>query len=155
MTVSILDADLSLAEHAEGLITVLNEYAQLPVLTGQPLDESVRKRLPGLLAGNPGAHVLLAICGEKVAGVAVCFLGFSTFAAKPLLNVHDLAVRDEFRGQGIGGALLDGVAEKAAALGCCRVTLEVDDGNEGARRLYERKGFQVSQHFMRKELEIQ
>ncbi len=152
MTVSIIDADLTLAAHAEGLIAVLNEYAQLPVITGKPLNEDLQERLPGLLAETPGAHVLLAMSEKKVAGVAVCFLGFSTFAGKPLLNVHDLAVSGEFRGQGIGGALLDGVAEKALALGCCRVTLEVDDDNEGARRLYERKGFKVSQHFMRKEL---
>ena len=152
MTVSIIDANFSVAEHAAGLIAVLNEYAQLPVITGKPLDEGLQKRLPGLLAETPGVHVLLAVSEEKVAGAAVCFLGFSTFAGKPLLNVHDLAVRNAFRNQGIGGALLDGVAEKALSLGCCRVTLEVDYENEGARRLYERKGFKVSQHFMRKEL---
>ena len=133
MTVSIIDADFSVAEHAAGLIAVLNEYAQLPVMTGKTLDEDLQKRLPGLLAETLGAHVLLAVNEEKVAGAAVCFLGFSTFAGKPLLNVHDLAVSSEFRNLGIGGALLDGVAEKALSLGCCRVTLEVDNENDEAR----------------------
>ena len=85
-----------------------------------------------------------------MAGVAVCFLGFSTFSAMPLLNIHDLAVRGEFQGTGVGGALLDSVAEKARTLGCCRVTLEVDQENPGARRLYERKGFELAQLFMKK-----
>ena len=92
MTVSIIDADLSRADHAEGLIAVLNEYAQLPVIAAKPLADDVQQRLPGLLAANPNAHVLLAMSGESAAGVAVCFLGFSTFAAMPLLNVHDLGV---------------------------------------------------------------
>ena len=152
MTVSIIDADFSVAGHAAGLIAVLNEYAQLPVISGKPLDEDLQKRLPSLLDETPGTHILLAVSEEKVAGAAVCFLGFSTFSGKPLLNVHDLAVSSEFRNQGIGGALLEGVAEKAHSMGCCRVTLEVDNENDEARRLYERKGFKVSQHFMRKEL---
>lgn len=152
MAVSIIDADLSRADHAEGLIAVLNEYAQLPIIAAKPLPNDVQARLPKLLAENPNAHVLLAMSDESVAGVAVCFLGFSTFAAMPLLNVHDLAVRGKFRSTGVGGALLDGVAEKARTLGCCRVTLEVDDENSGARRLYERKGFELTQLFMKKPL---
>lgn len=150
MTVSIIDADLTRADHSEGLIAVLNEYAQLGAIAAKPLADDVQQRLPALLAGNPNAHVLVAMSGETVAGVAVCFLGFSTFAAMPLLNIHDLAVRGEFRGKGLGGALLDCVAEKARALGCCRVTLEVHENNPGARRLYERKGFESSQLFMKK-----
>lgn len=150
MTISIIDADLTRKDHAEGFIAVLNEYAQLPAIAAKPLAEDVQQRLPKLLADNSNAHVLLAMSGETVAGVAVCFLGFSTFAALPLLNIHDLAVRGEFRGAGIGGALLDAVVEKARSLGCCRITLEVEDGNAGARRLYERKGFKMSQLFMKK-----
>jgi len=152
MTLSIIDADLTQDGHSEGLLAVLNEYVRLPLIAEQPFDTDVLASLPGLLAGNPNAHVLLAMMDDKVAGVAVCFLGFSTFAASPLLNVHDLAVRKPFQGTGIGGALLDAAAEKAKSLGCCRMTLEVDKANTGARRLYERKGFQVAHLSMKRDL---
>jgi len=152
MTVSIIDADLTQDEHAAGLLAVLHEYVQLPHITAQPFETDSLTRLPGLLAENPHAHVLLAMSDDKVAGIAVCFLGFSTFAGGPLLNVHDLAVREAFRGSGIGGALLDAAAEKAKALGCLRMTLEVGKNNPRARQLYERKGFQVTQLFMQRDL---
>jgi ribosomal protein S18 acetylase RimI-like enzyme len=74
-------------------------------------------------------------------GAAVCFIGFSTFAARPLLNLHDLAVVPELRGRGIGRALLRAVEERARALGCCKLTLEVVQENTQARALYERFGF--------------
>ena len=68
-------------------------------------------------------------------------LGFSTFKARPLVNVHDLAVLPEHRGRGVGRALLAAVERKARALGCARVTLEVQENNGRARRVYERAGF--------------
>jgi ribosomal protein S18 acetylase RimI-like enzyme len=69
-------------------------------------------------------------------------VGFSTFEARPLVNVHDLAVLPEHRGRGVGRALLAGVEQRARARGCCKLTLEVLDTNETARRLYARFGFQ-------------
>jgi ribosomal protein S18 acetylase RimI-like enzyme len=74
-------------------------------------------------------------------GVAVCIGGFSTFAGRPLINVHDLAVMPTHRGRGIGRRLLEAVAERARQTGCCKVTLEVRTSNADARRLYERLGF--------------
>jgi ribosomal protein S18 acetylase RimI-like enzyme len=73
--------------------------------------------------------------------VAVCFLGFSTFAARPLLNVHDLAVLPECRGKGVGRALLEAAEARARAHGCCKLTLEVQDSNQRARGLYASFGF--------------
>jgi len=68
-------------------------------------------------------------------------LGFSTFQARPLLNIHDLAVVPDWRGQGIGRALLEAVEVEAIQRGCCKITLEVQDANRQARGLYERYGF--------------
>ena len=64
-----------------------------------------------------------------------------TFSAKPLLNVHDLAVHREYRGQGVGRRLLDAVEAEARRLGCCKLTLEVRRNNSVAKGLYERIGF--------------
>ena len=152
MTAVIVDADLSLAAHRDGLVDVLNNYAQLPDIAGGQLPEHVRRQLPDRLAEQPNRQVLLAMRADRVVGVAVCFSAFSTFAAKPLLNIHDLAVHSDARGQGVGTLLLDAVALRAKELGCCRVTLEVVAQNGGAKRLYERVGFEPSQEFWKKEL---
>jgi ribosomal protein S18 acetylase RimI-like enzyme len=83
---------------------------------------------------------MIRSCAEAV-GVAVCFVGFSTFKARPLLNIHDLAVIPTHRGRGVGRKLLDAVERKARERGCCSVTLEVLEKNVGARRLYAAAGF--------------
>ena len=70
-----------------------------------------------------------------------CFEGFSTFAAKPLVNIHDLAVSQNFRGMGISQLLLNKVEEVAREKGCCKVTLEVLSGNQTAINSYQKFGF--------------
>jgi ribosomal protein S18 acetylase RimI-like enzyme len=56
--------------------------------------------------------------------------------------VHDLAVVPEWRGNGVGRALLQATEEAARREGCCKLTLEVQDDNARARGLYESFGFQ-------------
>src|SRR5437867_12897246 len=75
------------------------------------------------------------------AGIATCFLGFSTFFARPLLNIHDFAILPQHRGRGLARHLLRAVEAKALELGCCTITLEVQEKNVRARRVYERAGF--------------
>jgi ribosomal protein S18 acetylase RimI-like enzyme len=152
MPISVVDADFGQPAHGEGLVSILDEYARLPHIAGRGLPENVRDNLVDLLVATSGKQILLAIDGEKVVGVAVCFEGFSTFAGRPLLNIHDLAVTADFREQGVGTQLLDAVAGRARELGCCRVTLEVDSENPGAKKLYERSGFVMTQEFWKKEL---
>jgi ribosomal protein S18 acetylase RimI-like enzyme len=77
----------------------------------------------------------------RAVGAAVCFVGFSTFAGKPVVNLHDLAVLPSHRGRGIGSLLLAEVERHARERGACKVTLEVHDTNHGAKRLYEATGF--------------
>jgi len=85
--------------------------------------------------------VLLALTENVAVGIAVCFSGLSTFHARPLLNVHDLAVLPQYRGQGIGRLLLTAAEDHARRRGCCRLTLEVQDDNHPALGLYRDFGF--------------
>ena len=68
-------------------------------------------------------------------------MGFSTFYARPLLNIHDLAVHRDYRGQGVGRALIAAIEEKARKLNCCKLTLEVRQDNDIAWGLYRNVGF--------------
>ena len=141
MSIEIREADLAQPEDAAGFLAVLDSYARGTMGGGEPLAADVRLRLVPALREQPGALVLLASSEATVVGIATCFFGFSTFAARPLLNVHDLAVRPEFQGRGIGRALLAAAEERARARGCVKLTLEVLEENTRARGLYRERGF--------------
>jgi ribosomal protein S18 acetylase RimI-like enzyme len=137
----IVLADLGRAVHRRALLEVLSRYAEEPGISGAPLPEDTRARLADALRAHPTTQVLLAFEGERPLGLAVCFVGFSTFHARPLLNLHDLAVVAEARGRGLGRRLLAAVEERARDLGCCKLTLEVREDNAAARALYASFGF--------------
>ena len=141
---TIREADLTDPADARGLVEVLDSYAADAMGGRQPLAADIRERIVPGLRDHPTTLVLLAIVDGRIVGIAVCFFGFSTFRARPLLNIHDLAVLPEFRGQGIGGLLLSEVEKRARQRGCCKLTLEVRTDNQRARGLYERLGFEAS-----------
>jgi len=129
------------AHDAAAIVTLLDSYASDPRGGGQPLSADVRERLiPGLIQ-HPTARIWLAFDRAEPVGLCVGFIGFSTFQARALLNIHDLAVLPGHRGSGIGRALLAAAEEHAREAGCCKLTLEVQDDNTPARHLYERYGF--------------
>ncbi len=134
-------ADLRESRDASDLVALLDAYALDPMGGGTPLSESVKERLPSDLAAFPTSVVLLARLDGVAAGAAVAFLGYSTFAAAPLLNLHDFVVAPVFRGRGVARALLERLAFEARKRGCCKITLEVLENNVRARRIYERAGF--------------
>jgi ribosomal protein S18 acetylase RimI-like enzyme len=127
------------------LLAVLDSYARDPIGSGQPLPTDVKQRLVPALRAHPTTLAFLAFEGERAVGLALCFTGFSTFRALPLINVHDLAVLPDCRGQGVGRRLLEAVEARARSLGCGKITLEVREDNAGARGLYDSFGFGAGQ----------
>src|SRR5271170_7584722 len=135
-------ADLAADGDRAALVALLDAYARDPMGGGAPLAVDIIRHLPDRLAAQPGARVWLGFAADgEPAGLAVCFAGFSTFAAQPLLNLHDLAVAPLHRGRGVGRRLLAAVEDGARAAGCCKITLEVRDDNAPAQRLYEALGY--------------
>ena len=141
MSVLIRAADFDNPMHCNGLIEIIDSYAQGSGGQSAPLSPRARQRMISGLREHPAALVLLALQQDRPIGAAVCFWGFSTFAGAPLLNVHDLAVLPEQRGEGIGTRLLEAAERQVREQGGCRVTLEVLSSNESAQRLYRRLGF--------------
>ena len=139
--VQIIEADLTRPAHRRAVGDLINAYAMDPMGDGKALPKAVRRRLVPALRRFPTTLIFLAYAGGEAVGIAVCFRGFSTFCARPLINIHDLAVLPAHRGRGIGRRLLAAVVRKARATGCCRVTLEVQENNRRARRVYEAAGF--------------
>jgi len=141
MSIRIVQADLTLPEHREAVLAMVDAYSRDTMGSAKPLAPDVRARLIPGLQRHPTTLIFLAFEGEQPVGVAVCFVGFSTFAAKPLINIHDCMVLPAFRGNGVGRRLLGAVEGKARELGCCKLTLEVMEKNDRALRAYEAAGF--------------
>ena len=74
-------------------------------------------------------------------GLVNCVEGFSTFACRPLVNIHDVVVSASHRGQRIGEQLLGLVEQLARERGACKLTLEILSENTPAMKLYRRIGF--------------
>jgi ribosomal protein S18 acetylase RimI-like enzyme len=143
VTYRIEEADLDDPIQAAGLVHCIDAYAAEDMGGGHALGEDVKRELVPGLKLQPQRLVLLARSGADVVGAVVCFMGYSTFSARPRLNVHDLCVLAEHRGHGLGRRLMDAVLERARAAGCSAVSLEVRADNAIARRLYESLGFGV------------
>ena len=151
-TVNVIRVDYTNPVHTARLMVLLDSYARDPMGGGEALPADRLQRLPGLLAATPGAFSLLALPPTAAAlpeseqasealGFANCFETLSTFAAAPLVNIHDIAVEPGHRGLGVSQALIAGVEAVARERGCCKITLEVLSGNRIAQSAYRRAGF--------------
>jgi GNAT superfamily N-acetyltransferase len=118
------------------LIRGLAEYEKLAhqvIATEERLQHS-------LFGEHPAAEVLLANYGPECAGFALFFPNYSTFLAQPGIYLEDLFVKPQFRGKGIGVALLARLASIAVQRGCGRMEWEVLDWNEPSIGFYKKLG---------------
>ncbi len=135
-----IKANLFHEPHIEAIVSLVNEYIEDDMGGGIPLNRRKQEDLIENLQLLPNAIVFLATLGNKIVGVSISFYGFSTFHARKLINVHDLVVSKDYRGMGIGKALLESIISEAKENNCCKVTLEVREDNEKAIKLYKSVG---------------
>lgn len=139
-SIEVVAADLSRLDHQRAIVDLIDAYSRDPMGDGKPLDEEVKRRLIPGLREHPTTIAFLAFDGTRPVGIALCFRGFSSFYAKPLINIHDFAVLPDYRGRGIGKRLLESVAAHGRSIGCCKLTLETQEHNP-AQKLYRSVGF--------------
>jgi GNAT superfamily N-acetyltransferase len=137
----IVIADLDRKVHQQAVVDLLDAFSRDAMGNSRPMAADVRTRLIPGLRSHPTTLIFLAFAENRPVGLAVCFHGFSTFAAKPLINIHDFIVLPGARGLGVGRRLLAAVEKKARSQGCCKVTLEVQENNHRARQVYAAAGF--------------
>ena len=138
----IVRADLSNEAHAAALVALLSMYSNDPMGGGKELSQYTKDHLVEQLSRRPGCYVFLAFEDETPGGLAITFEGFSTFACRPILYIHDFAVAPKFRQRGVAKLLLSSVELCARELGCCKLTLEVLEGNFRAQKVYRDCGFE-------------
>lgn len=140
-TLTVALADYADPADASALADLLDAYARDPMGGAAPLSTHARANFVAGLAATGHAFSLLARVDGRAVGLANCLMGYSTFAAAPLVNIHDMAVLPGQRGHGIGRALMQGVEAEALKRGASKITLEVLSGNTAAKHLYAACGF--------------
>ncbi len=96
-----------------------------------------------LFGQTPYAEVLLAEWETAVVGFALFFPNYSTFLTQPGVYLEDLFVLADYRGKGLGRALLSHVAKIAHERGAGRLEWSVLDWNQNAIAFYEKMGATV------------
>ncbi len=141
----------AVAADVQLLLAMIRELAVYEKLEHQMVatPEGLHKHLFG---ARPYAEALIAEWQGQPAGFALYFHNFSTFLALPGIHLEDLFVRPEFRGHGIGKALLAELAGITVARGCGRLEWAVLDWNESARGFYRRLGAEAQSDWIIKRL---
>jgi len=137
----IIQVDLNDKAHCEAVLQLLNDYMMDEMGTGNPMPDNLG---PQIIEGlkKHAAYIGFMVSAEgQFAALANCNLNFSTWKAKPLINIHDFIVSPGFRKQGVGLFLLRSIEEYARQKGYCRVNLEVRQDNCNAQNLYKKAGF--------------
>jgi GNAT superfamily N-acetyltransferase len=97
---------------------------------------------------HPLAFAVMAQWEGAPAGMALWFYNFSTWEGKPSLYLEDLFVRPEYRGKGIGKALLQHLAKVALDKGCTRYVWQVLDWNTPSLDFYQAMGASVLKEWL-------
>jgi GNAT superfamily N-acetyltransferase len=123
------------------LLRLIKELADYERLTGEVVATEARIR-ETFFGTTPQAEAVIAYAGSEPAGLAIWFHNYSTFLARRGLYLEDLFVLREWRGQGIGKALLVHLAAIAVERGCGRMEWSVLDWNAPAIGFYKSLGAQ-------------
>jgi len=141
MLTNIIPCNLSVPEHQKAVIELIADYIMDEMGDGVPQSEQEKADLIAGLKKNPETIIIFAEIQGVFVGLLVAFENFSTFTARPMINVHDVTVLKEYRNKGIGRKLMNALIEEAKKRNCSRITLEVRKDNLPAQNLYKDLGF--------------
>jgi GNAT superfamily N-acetyltransferase len=139
MTSAAVRIDPATAADVPAILALITALAQYEALSDAVVADEATLR-ESLFGPAPAAEALIARAGDAPVGFAVWFHNYSTFLGRRGLYLEDLFVIPEWRGRGVGRALLGGLARIALARGCGRMEWSVLDWNEPAIGFYKRIG---------------
>ena len=110
-------------------------------------EDTVTRTLAPLLQGGEAGRIwLIERAASTIGYVALCF-GYSIELGGRDAFVDEMYILEEHRGAGVGKAVLAEIQSRARAAGVKALHLEVERGNERARKLYLSLGFQSRERF--------
>lgn len=118
---------------------MLDEFYHSPAVLHPIPRAHFEKTLNAAEAGNPCVRLYVIESGGRPAGYALLALTFSNEAGGDVVWLDEIYIRPEFQGKGLGNEFFDFLEKEFASV--ARFRLEVEADNEGAVRLYKRRGF--------------
>ena len=120
-----------------------DDYSRCSNIWDMKRSPDMAERFYGELVSGNRIIYIYTVDGDYVGEVALVFEKNDPDYCIPgrRIYVSRLVVKETFRNQGIGGRLIDHVVNQAAKLDYQEISIGVDKVNEGALRLYQRKGF--------------
>lgn len=128
---------IAAARDAETVASLLHDF-NTEFDTPTPAVEVLAGRLRALLATDT---TIALLAGDPPSGVALITLRPNVWYDGPVALLDELYVRPALRGDGIGTELLQRACDVGRERGARLFEVNVDEGDTGARRFYERHGF--------------
>jgi ribosomal protein S18 acetylase RimI-like enzyme len=127
--------------HQKAFTHLMNCYRTDPMGGVAEMTDEESKKIIKDLQSHPTYLGFFVAYGDQFIGLANCFTNYSTFKAKPLLNIHDFIISPRWRGKKAAEFLLNEMAKYLKEKGFCRINLEVRNDNPRAMALYKKAGF--------------
>ena len=126
------------------IIELLREFAEFENLSEycEVTGEKLRDAMFGAKAFVEG---LLAFDGEMPVGYAIFYQNFASFRGQRGVYLEDVYIKPEYRGKGIGEAMLKQIARIGADCGAVRMDFQVLDWNESAIKFYKKLGAEMDE----------
>lgn len=138
----------------------IEDYAQSMTSAGNvSRDEALEaseKQFSELLPNgleSSGQHLFSAWDPEKKTEVGMVWIGERPRGEQVQTVIYDIRMWEDLRGQGYGTQTLHAVEDLVRTMGFSEIWLHVFGHNTGARRLYERLGYEITNVTMRKKLD--
>jgi GNAT superfamily N-acetyltransferase len=138
---NLVVCDLKNSTHQKAFTYLMNCYRNDPMGGVGEMTLELSEKLLDDLKNHPTYSGFFVVAKNEFIGLANCFTNYSTFKAKPLMNIHDFIVIPEWRGKKAAEFLLSELAKYLKDKGYCRISLEVRHDNQRAQALYKRMGF--------------
>ncbi|MEG4572879.1 GNAT family N-acetyltransferase [Microcoleus sp. N3A4] len=139
LEVKIREAELADLELILAFISEKSEFDGVPNL----LEATADKLQQTLFVESPLVRVLLAEVADTAVGFAMFYASYSSLLAQPCLWLDDLFVQSQFRGFGVGTALLKSLAQIAKSTNCGRIEWTVNTGNAPGIAFYQKQGARI------------
>lgn len=115
------------------------DAAVLANVAQEVFDNELDPRWTAEFLADPRHHIVVALAGEQVVGMATAVHYLHPDKA-PELWINEVGVAPSFRNQGLGRQLIATLLSRGRALGCTEAWLGTEESNTAARRLYAAVG---------------